>query len=90
MLGTQLSQGEYLQRCARELDSLDTAALERLSDAIFRAYEQGRFVFICGNGGSGSNASHFCLLHRLSGLKHWTMFEQHFCFSHCAARPAQG
>jgi len=60
MLGTQLSQREYLQRCAQELDNVDTSALERLSDAIFQAYEQRRFVFICGNGGSGSNASHFC------------------------------
>ena len=24
------------------------------------AHEKGRFVFLCGNGGSGSNASHFC------------------------------
>ena len=60
MLGTQLAQREYLQRCARELDNVDIEALERMSDAIFKAYEQGRFVFICGNGGSGSNASHFC------------------------------
>ena len=60
MLGTQLSQREYLQRCAQELDNVDAAALERMSDAIFQAYQDGRFVFICGNGGSGSNASHFC------------------------------
>ena len=32
----------------------------RLSDLIEDAYHAGRFVFICGNGGSGANASHLC------------------------------
>lgn len=60
MLGTELKPREYLQRCAAEFDKLDLQQIEGLADDIFAAYERGKFVFICGNGGSGSNSSHFC------------------------------
>ena len=60
MLGTSLNIREYLARCATEFDNLDLAQTEALADEIYSAYQDGRFVFICGNGGSGSNSSHFC------------------------------
>ena len=60
MLGAHLTPGEYLRRCSEEFDKLDLTEVERLGREIFAAYEEGRFVFICGNGGSGSNSSHFC------------------------------
>lgn len=60
MLGTELNPREYLLRCAAEFDRLDLSQIEGLADDIFEAYEHGKFVFICGNGGSGSNSSHFC------------------------------
>ena len=60
MLGTSLNPLEYLNRFCDEFTRLDLTQAERLSDAIFNAWDVGRFVFICGNGGSGSNASHFC------------------------------
>ncbi len=60
MLGTELNPREYLHRCAAEFERLDLKQIEGLADDIFAAYEQGKFVFICGNGGSGSNSSHFC------------------------------
>ena len=60
MLGAHLSPTEYLRRCADEFDKLDTGELVALSDAIYDAWADGRFVFICGNGGSGSNSSHLC------------------------------
>jgi len=34
--------------------------MKALADAIFDCYQHKRMVFLCGNGGSGSNASHFC------------------------------
>jgi D-sedoheptulose 7-phosphate isomerase len=34
--------------------------VKALADAIFECYQHKRMVFLCGNGGSGSNASHFC------------------------------
>ena len=60
MLGAHLTPLEYLKRCSDEFAKLDLSQSERLSDDIHRAYVDGRFVFICGNGGSGSNSSHFC------------------------------
>ena len=60
MLGTELSPRDYFHRCAAEFEKLDLSQVEGLADDIFRCYETGRFVFLIGNGGSGSNASHFC------------------------------
>ncbi len=60
MLGIHLTVADYLSRFSRELELLNREAISDLAADIFAAYEQGKFVFICGNGGSGSNASHFC------------------------------
>ena len=60
MLGCQLKPAEYLARCASEFAKLDLSQSERLAEDIFNAYTNDRFVFLCGNGGSGSNCSHFC------------------------------
>jgi D-sedoheptulose 7-phosphate isomerase len=60
MLGTQLDVRPFLDRVAQELARIDPAEVQVLADAIYRCYENNRFVFLCGNGGSGSNASHFC------------------------------
>ena len=59
MLGATLGSREYLERVCAEIRGLDLAQLEQVSDLIEDAYHAGRFVFICGNGGSGANASHF-------------------------------
>ena len=60
MLGAHLGPLEYLSRCSEEFGKIDLSQTEGLADDIFDAYRDGRFVFICGNGGSGSNSSHFC------------------------------
>src|SRR3954451_3141204 len=60
MIGTTLDARAFLERTAQELLRLDPQEIQALSDAIFDAYQNGRFVFVIGNGGSGSNASHFC------------------------------
>ena len=60
MLGATLGAKEYLDRVCREIQRLDLTQLEQLSGLIEEAYHAGRFVFICGNGGSGANASHLC------------------------------
>jgi D-sedoheptulose 7-phosphate isomerase len=60
MLGIKLSPGQFLDRVAAELRKLDSAQVQALSDAVFACYEQQHTVFLIGNGGSGSNASHFC------------------------------
>ena len=60
MLGTKLDVSAFLDRVGRELSRIDPAEVKALADAIFECYENRRMVFLCGNGGSGSNASHFC------------------------------
>jgi D-sedoheptulose 7-phosphate isomerase len=60
MLGATLSAGDYLSRVCQEIQRLDRAEVQNVSDLIEQAYDHGRFVFIVGNGGSGANASHLC------------------------------
>src|SRR5437868_4353978 len=59
MLGTRLDVQPFLERAGRELLRIDPAEVKDLADAIYGCYEHGRTAFLCGNGGSGSNASHF-------------------------------
>lgn len=60
MLGVELSPRAFLDRVAHELGRIDPAQVGTLANLIFDVYQKSRFVFIIGNGGSGSNASHFC------------------------------
>jgi D-sedoheptulose 7-phosphate isomerase len=60
MLGTTLDTRSFLERVGQELLRIDPAEVKALADAVYACYEQGRLVFLCGNGGSGSNCSHFC------------------------------
>ena len=60
MLGTKLSARAFLERAGQELLRVDTSEIQKLADAIYDCYCRRRFVFVIGNGGSGSNASHFC------------------------------
>ena len=60
MLGIKLDVRPFLDRVARELMQVNPAEIKTLADAMYDCYERGRFIFVIGNGGSGSNASHFC------------------------------
>jgi D-sedoheptulose 7-phosphate isomerase len=60
MLGIKLDVRPFLERVSQELARIDPAQVRALADAIYECYQEGRFVFLCGNGGSGSNSSHFC------------------------------
>jgi len=60
MLGTQMAAGPFLKRIGTELERIDPAEVAKLADLMHDCYEAGRFIFVIGNGGSGSNASHFC------------------------------
>ena len=50
----------FLNQVTNAVNGLDIAEIKALADAIERCYREGRFVFLIGNGGSGSNASHLC------------------------------
>ena len=60
MLGASLDIDSYFERCSTELSKINRSDIKSLADSIFEAYQTGTCVFICGNGGSGANASHFC------------------------------
>jgi D-sedoheptulose 7-phosphate isomerase len=60
MLGIKLDAQSFMERAGQELLRINPAEIKALADAIFECYEQRRMVFLSGNGGSGSNASHFC------------------------------
>lgn len=58
MLGATLDLPAYMSRLNAELDRTPREPIRRLADAIYKCWEDGKFVFIIGNGGSGCNASH--------------------------------
>jgi D-sedoheptulose 7-phosphate isomerase len=60
MLGTQLDARPFLERVGQELLRIDPKEVKRLADLVYQCYDEGHTVFLCGNGGSGSNCSHFC------------------------------
>ena len=59
MLGAELDTSSYLNRLKDEIDQLDQGAIQRWADLVYSAWEQEKFVFVFGNGGSGTNATHF-------------------------------
>lgn len=58
MLGISLDSDAYLQRLKEELSGIDQESMRLWSDLLMAAWEKGRFVYIIGNGGSGTTASH--------------------------------
>jgi D-sedoheptulose 7-phosphate isomerase len=49
---------QYALKLKATLDELPLDDLKRISEALFQAYREGRMVFVFGNGGSASLASH--------------------------------
>jgi D-sedoheptulose 7-phosphate isomerase len=60
MLGIELPAAAYLQRLQDEIKQVDQSALARWADLVYQAWEDQKCVFILGNGGSGTTASHMC------------------------------
>ena len=58
MLGAMLDSKSYISRLNEELGRIDRTAMERWADLVYSAWESGNFVYIIGNGGSGTTASH--------------------------------
>lgn len=53
------SSGEYLAGLGTLLGRIDPQPIEALAELIYQAWGQGRRVFVFGNGGSASTASHW-------------------------------
>lgn len=58
MLGATLGTADYLSRLKQEIDRTDQAAMQRWSNQLYGAWESGRFVYVIGNGGSATTATH--------------------------------
>ena len=58
MLGATLHLPAYLDRLNREVARLHQPDIQKWADLIYDAWANNRFVFIIGNGGSGTTASH--------------------------------
>ena len=50
---------DFLGLVSRTIDGLDKRIIEQAADILFEAYERGNTVYMMGNGGSASTASHF-------------------------------
>lgn len=50
---------DYFQRLSAALSEFDEPNLQILSDELSRVWQEGRSVWICGNGGSAANAIHW-------------------------------
>jgi D-sedoheptulose 7-phosphate isomerase len=50
---------EYKAELLKALDAIDLGGVGRVTDILRGAREEGRRIFVCGNGGSASTASHF-------------------------------
>lgn len=58
MLGATLDTNAYLIRLREELERTDQQAMQRWADAIYQSWKEDRFVYVFGNGGSGTTATH--------------------------------
>lgn len=58
MLGATLHLPAYLDRLNSEVARLSQPDIQNWADLIYDAWVNNRFVFIIGNGGSGTTASH--------------------------------
>jgi len=50
---------EYFEELKKIFDNIDKKSIEEITDIIYKAYVNDRTIFILGNGGSASTASHF-------------------------------
>ena len=58
MLGASLTLPSYLDRLNSEVSRLSQPDIKKMADLIYGAWQNDKFVYIIGNGGSGTTASH--------------------------------
>jgi D-sedoheptulose 7-phosphate isomerase len=50
---------EYKSKLLTTLDTIDLDKVEEIIEVLARARDEGRQIFVCGNGGSAATANHF-------------------------------
>lgn len=58
MLGATLAADQYLKRMQTELARINQSDVKTWADLVYAAWENDHSIFIFGNGGSGTTASH--------------------------------
>src|SRR4026209_841690 len=58
MLGATLAADAYVKQLQTELGRIRQSDLQQWADLVYQAWQNERSVFIFGNGGSGTTASH--------------------------------
>jgi D-sedoheptulose 7-phosphate isomerase len=51
--------GKYQADVVKAIETIDLEKVGQAIDVLIRARDEGRRIFVCGNGGSASTASHF-------------------------------
>ncbi len=60
MLGATLDIPDYVARCKTSWPVSTTQEIQAWADLVFEAWENEKFIFVFGNGGSGTTATHIC------------------------------
>jgi D-sedoheptulose 7-phosphate isomerase len=76
MLGATLDINQYVERLQAELARVDHGEIQRWADLVYEAWEHERFIFIFGNGGSGTTATHICEDLGKSSLRHEELHDE--------------
>ena len=50
----------YFKRLEDTIDNLDREEINNFMNILLKARDEGKQIFIMGNGGSGATASHYC------------------------------
>ncbi len=58
MLGATLAHDAYVERLKAELDRTNLKEMQHWADLVYEAWQNEKYLFIFGNGGSGTTASH--------------------------------
>lgn len=56
---TRVVAAQYIEGLKETLAAFDFAQYEKIVEQILKAYDEQRHIFVMGNGGSGTTASHF-------------------------------
>ncbi|NND71021.1 MAG: SIS domain-containing protein [Rhodothermales bacterium] len=59
MLGASLDFESYVSRIGHEMNRIDADAVRRWADVLFDAWDNDKTVYVVGNGGSATSATHF-------------------------------
>ncbi len=70
MLGASLDIDQYLARLQDELAHVNRAEIQAWADLVYDAWEHERFIFVFGNGGSATTATHISEDLGKSSLRH--------------------